>query len=136
VRKGEKIWMAFIDIYPLNDDGNLVDASVLAALKALSEAKFPKIVNDKVDHESKTKDGLKLNKLPILTTVYKISNNLVVDVNAKEEESIDARLSISVADGNIHALQKGGDAPLTIEDIKKMIDIAMKKEKELVKFLK
>ena len=136
IRKGEKIWMAYIDIYPLNDDGNLFDASVLASLKALQEAKFPKLVDDKIDHESKTIVGLKLSKLPILTTVYKINNNMVVDVNAKEEEVIDARLSISVADGNIHALQKGGEVPLSIDDIKKMVDIALKKEKELVKFLK
>ena len=132
----EKIWMAFIDIYPLNDDGNLVDASVLAALKALQEAKFPKLVDDKVDHESKTNVGLKLGKLPILTTVYKIKGNLLVDVNSKEEQVIDSRLSISVADGNIHALQKGGDFPLNIDDIKKAVDIAIKKENELVKFLK
>jgi len=136
IKKGEKIWMAFIDIYPLNDDGNLVDASVLAVLKALQEAKFPKIVGDKVDHESKTSTGLKLSKLPILTTVYKIGESLLVDVNAKEEEVIDARLSVSVANGNVHALQKGGDTALSIEDVKKMVDIAVKKEKELVKFLK
>ena len=136
IRPGEKIWMAFIDIYPLNDDGNLVDASVLAALKALQEAKFPKLVDDKVDHESKTNVGLKLGKLPILTTVYKIKGNLLVDVNSKEEQVIDSRLSISVADGNIHALQKGGDFPLNIDDIKKAVDIAIKKENELVKFLK
>jgi len=136
VKEGEKVWMVFIDIYPLNDDGNLIDASVLASLKALSEAKFPKIVNDKVDHESKTNVGLKLSKLPITTTIYKINNNLIVDVNNKEEEVIDARLSVSVADGNIHAMQKGGDVPLRFDDINKMIDIAMKKEKELAKFLK
>ena len=128
--------MAFIDIYPMNDDGNLIDASVLASLKALSEAKFPKIVDDRVDHESKTNVGLKLNRLPITTTLYKINNTIVVDVNNKEEEVIDARLSVSVADGNIHAMQKGGDTPLSFDEINKMIDIAMKKEKELVKFLK
>ena len=136
IKKGEKIWMAFIDLYPLNDDGNLVDACVLGVLKALQEAKFPKIVNDKVDHESKTTTGLKLSKLPILTTVYKIGNSLLVDVNHKEEEAIDARLSISIANGNVYALQKGGDVPLTTDEIKKMVDIAIKKEKELVKFLK
>ena len=136
IKEGEKIWMAFIDIYPLNDDGNLIDASVLASLKALSEAKFPKIVNDKVEHESKTNNGLKLNKLPVTTTLYKISGNILVDVNNKEEQVVDSRLSVSVADGNIHALQKGGDVALSIDDISKMIDIAMKKEKELAKFLK
>lgn len=136
IKKGEKMWMVFIDIYPVNDDGNLIDASLLAVLKALQEAKFPKIVNDKVDHESKTATGLKLSKLPILTTVYKIGKDLLVDVNAEEEEVIDARLSVSIANGNVHALQKGGDAVLSVDDIKEMVDIAVKKEKELVKFLK
>lgn len=136
IKEGEKIWMAFIDIYPLNDDGNLIDASVLATLKALSEAKFPKIVNDRVDHESRSNTGLKLNKFPITTTLYKISGNILVDVNNKEEQVVDARLSVSVADGNIHALQKGGDVSLSYDEIAKMVDIAVKKEKELVKFLK
>ncbi len=136
LRKGEKIWMVFIDIYPVNDDGNLIDASLLGVLKALQEAKFPKVVDDKVDHESKTSTGLKLNKLPILTTVYKINDNLLVDVNIQEEKTIDARLSVSVADGKIHALQKGGDISFTVDEVKKAVEIATKKEKEMVKFLK
>lgn len=136
IKEGEKIWMAFIDIYPLNDDGNMVDASVIAALKALSEAKFPKIDGDRIDNETRTNVGLKLEKTPVLTTLYKIGNNILVDVNNKEEQVIDARLSVSVANGNIHALQKGGDASLTIDEVKKMVEIAIKKEKELVKFLK
>jgi len=136
VREGEKVWMVFIDIYPLNDDGNLIDASVLASLKALSESKFPKLANDKVDHETKTNVGLKLNKVPVTITLYKINNNILVDVNNKEEEVIDARLSVSVSDGNIHALQKGGDSPFSLDEIGKMIDMAVKREKELAKFLK
>ena len=136
IKKGEKIWMTFIDIYPVNDDGNLLDASLLGVLKALQEAKFPKIVDDKIDHESKTTSGLKLAKLPILTTVYKINGKLLVDVNAQEEKVIDSRLSVSVANGQIHALQKGGDVSFTVDEIKKAVEIATKKEKEMVKFLK
>ena len=44
---------------------------------------------------------------------------------------IDARLSISVHDENIHAMQKGGDKVITLEDVEKMVDLAIKKEKEL-----
>ena len=136
IKKGEKIWMTFIDIYPINDDGNLLDASLLGVLKALQEAKFPKIVDDKIDHESKTNSGLKLAKLPILTTVYKINGKLLVDVNTQEEKVIDARLSVSVANGQIHALQKGGDVSFSVDEVKKAVEIATKKEKEMVKFLK
>jgi len=136
IKEREKVWNIFIDIYPMNDDGNLIDASVLASLKALSDAKFPKITDDRVDHETKTNVGLKLNKIPITTTLYKISGNIIVDANNKEEEVIDTRLSVSVADGNIHALQKGGNTPLSFDEISRMIEIAVKKEKELAKFLK
>jgi len=136
IKEREKVWNIFIDIYPMNDDGNLIDASVLASLKALSDAKFPKITDDRVDHETKTNAGLKLNKIPITTTLYKISGNIIVDANNKEEEVIDTRLSVSVADGNIHALQKGGNTPLSFDEISRMIEIAVKKEKELAKFLK
>lgn len=35
VEEGEKVWMVFIDIWALDDDGNLMDASALAAIAAL-----------------------------------------------------------------------------------------------------
>src|SRR3989344_7262368 len=42
VEKGEKVWTIFIDICSINDDGNLLDASGIAALSALKIAKLPK----------------------------------------------------------------------------------------------
>ena len=42
IKKGEKVWTVFIDIYSINDDGNLLDASALAAVSALLSAKMTK----------------------------------------------------------------------------------------------
>jgi exosome complex component RRP42 len=136
IREGEKIWMVFIDIYPLNDDGNLIDASVLATLSALKDAKFPKVENDKIVSGEYSDKKIELNKIPITFTFGKINNKILVDLNSKEESVIDARLSISVYDGNIHAMQKGGDNSITLEEVEKMIDIAFKKEKELRSMVK
>jgi len=136
IRPGEKIFMLFIDIQIMNDDGNLIDASVLGAMKALSETRIPKLENDKVVYGEFTSKKLKLDKMPVTCTIYKIGNNLVVDVNSKEEEAVDARLSVNVANGKIHAMQKGGNFGFTVEEVGRAIDIAIKKEKELVKFLK
>jgi exosome complex component RRP42 len=136
IRPGEKIFMAFIDIHILNDEGNLIDAAVLGAMKALSETRLPKVENDKIVYGEFTSKKLKLDKMPVTCTIYKIGNSLLVDVNSKEEEVVDARLSVNVANGTIHAMQKGGDFGFTIDEIGKAIDIAIKKEKELVKFLK
>src|SRR3989344_5460010 len=42
ITEGEKVWAVFIDIYSINDDGNLVDASCIGAVAALKVAKMPK----------------------------------------------------------------------------------------------
>ncbi|MEK6835302.1 MAG: exosome complex protein Rrp42 [Nanoarchaeota archaeon] len=136
VKEGEKIWMVFIDIYPLNDDGNLIDASVLATLTALKHAKFPKIENDKVLFGECSDKKLPLNKTPVTFTFGKIGDKILLDLNSKEESVIDSRLSVSVFEGNIHAMQKGGDKAISPEDVEKMVDIAIKKEKELRSMIK
>jgi exosome complex component RRP42 len=136
IKKGEKIWMVFIDVYPLNDDGNLIDASVLATLAALKQVRFPKLEDDKVVFGEFTEKKLELNKLPITFTFGKINNKIILDCNSKEESVLDARLSISVNEGNIHAMQKGGDKSIILDEIEKMIDIAIGKEKELRGLLK
>jgi len=136
IKEGEKVWTIFIDIYPINDDGNLIDASGLASLAALKIAKFPKVEGDKVVYGEFTNEKLKLNKLPIIFTFGKIQDKILLDPNSKEEEALDSRLSISVHDGNIHAMQKGGNNAILIEDVEKMIDIAIKKEKEIRSLLK
>ena len=128
--------MIFLDIYPTNDDGNLIDASVLAALAALKNTKLPKVEDDKVVYGELSSEKLKLNKLPITFTFGKINDKIILDPNSKEEMVLDARLSISVYEGNIHAMQKGGDKGITLEEIEKMIDIALKKEKEIRGLLK
>ncbi len=136
IEEGKKVWIIFLDIYPINDAGNLIDASVLAALAALKSAKIPKVEDDKVIFGELTNEKLKLNKLPVTMTFGKINDKIIVDPETKEEEILDSRVSISVYDGNIHAMQKGGDGGLTIEDIEEMTEMAIKKEKELQKVLK
>lgn len=138
IKKGEKVWMLFIDIYPINDEGNLYDAAYLAALTALRTAKFPKLVKDTVDYTVHTKEGLPLSKnFPLSCTVMKAKNHLFVDATEKENEVIDARLTVGVThDNKICALQKGGDVGLSIDEIDKMVDLAIEKTKELRKLIK
>ena len=85
IKKGELIWMVFIDIYPLNDDGNLIDASVLGALAALKHARFPKLEKDKVVFGEFTDKKLGLTKLPVTLTFGKINDKILLDLNSKEE---------------------------------------------------
>lgn len=138
IKEGEKVWTILIDIYSINNDGNLADAIGLAALAALKDAKFPKydIEKNKIDYKEKTKK-LILKEFPIPVTVFKIKDKFIVDPILDEEYAADARLTIAtVEDGRICALQKGGESFLTTEEIDKMIEIATEKSKELRKLLK
>ena len=132
----EKAWIVVIDLCTINDDGNLFDASSLAALAALKDTKFPHYDGEKIDYSAKTEDSMEIENTPLSVTVIKIGDKFVVDPSSEEEKVVDARLTVaSMEDGTLCALQKGGDHPLTTEDIKKMMDIGVEKAKELRELL-
>ena len=132
---GEKVLSTFIDIHILNHQGNLQDAAALAAVTALKNARIPKVENVKVVRGEWEKP-LPIAYTPINVTVCKVGNAFIVDPNYKEEQVVDAKLSISVRDDDkICALQKQGTKELKVEDIEKMLDIAIEKSKELRKLI-
>tara|TARA_Y100000310_G_scaffold332019_1_gene406740 strand:+ start:68 stop:841 length:774 start_codon:yes stop_codon:yes gene_type:complete len=136
ITEGEKVWIIVVDVCTINDEGNLFDIAALAALAALKDTKFPKFDGEKIDHAEYTKDGLPLNEMPLSVTVIKIGDHFLVDPDYEEEKCVDSRLTVaSIEDGTLCALQKGGDDPLSIEEIGKMIDLALEKTKELRKLL-
>lgn len=131
--KGESVWSMAIDIVPINYDGNLIDMGGLAGIAALKTTRFPTRLEDgTVDYHKPTDQKIELNNFPIPVTVYKVGDVFIVDPTDEEEKAVDARLTITTLDENtICALQKGGDAPLKSEDIKKMVDIAFKTAKKI-----
>ncbi len=134
ITPGEKVWACLIDICPINDAGNLFDAGALAVLAALKDAKYPKYDGEKIDYSEKTKESLPLSKEPLSCTVLKIGDHYVVDPVTEEEKVYDARLSVAaLKDGSLCAMQKGGEEPLTSEQLLEMVDLAVKKTKELRK---
>ena len=137
VEPGKKVFVVFVDVYVLNHDGNLIDASALAALAALLNTK---IFNYEVkEGEIKIKPGytpLPLQNYPTAVTFAKINGKLIVDPWLEEEQIMDARLTITVdKDGKICALQKGGYGYFTTQQIFEAAEIAMKKAEELRKLV-
>jgi exosome complex component RRP42 len=136
VRKGELAWMISIDICSLNDEGNLLDAASIAAIAALKNARFPSMKDEKVDYKNLTDKKLTISKTPVSVTVLKIGDKFIVDPTNEEELVIDARLTVATTEeGNICALQKGGDLQLSLDDISAMIDIALAKGNDIRKLL-
>jgi len=134
---GKKVFIVFVDIYVLNHDGNLIDASALAALAALINTKT---FNYEVKNgEIKIKPGYKqlpIRNYPIAVTFAKINDKLIVDPWLEEENVMDARLTITFEkEGRICALQKGGSGHFTPKQILEAIKIASEKSEELRKIV-
>jgi len=137
IRKGELVWTVFLDIYPINNDGNLIDAAALAAISALRSAVFPKLEGDKVLFGEFTKTKLPLTIIPITTTFGVVDGKVIADPGREEEKWLDCRLSVAVSEkGDVHALQKSGEAGLDIETVDEIIGLAIKKGAEIRKVLK
>jgi exosome complex component RRP42 len=127
-----KAWSIFIDLYVLNYNGNLFDASTLAAMSALATAKVPKYEDGKAVYEKKT-EPLKLKGYVVSTTFGKIENALLLDTNMHEENAASARLTVA-NDGNVvRAMQKGLGGSLSSAEIEKLVDVSLSKYGELKK---
>ncbi len=137
IEPGKKVFVVFVDIYVLNHDGNLIDASALASVSALVNAKMP---NYEIEEgEVKIKTGyspLPLKSHPITVTMVKINDKLVVDPSIEEEQVMDARISMAInEEGNICAIQKGGAGFFSPQKILEASKLAQEKAAELRKKL-
>jgi exosome complex component RRP42 len=131
----EKVWEVFVDVHIINNDGNLIDASALAAVAAVKTAKIPDIEDDKIIRDKLVKK-LPIAHEPITVTIGKVADKFIIDPNKEEEEVLDAKLSVAIMEnGKVCAMQKGGTHGLIEEDLDVMIELAVKKSKELRKFL-
>lgn len=135
ITPGEAVWTAFIDVCTINDAGNLFDAASLGALAALKDTKLPVRKEDgTLDYKEKTDKGLPLHDEPVEVTVLKIGDKFIVDPIREEEKVLDSRLTVAFTkDDKICALQKGGEVPMTADDVAHAVDIATSKVDELRK---
>lgn len=138
IKEGEKVWTIFIDIYSINDDGNLLDAAGLGAIAALMNAKIPKYdeKEEKVLYGELTKTSLPLSKeIPISITAHKIGQNLIVDPNRDEEDLSETRITIGSLNGVISSMQKGKSQELSIEEFNNILELIIKVERKVSSLL-
>lgn len=133
IKEGESIWTIFIDLYLVNNDGNVLDASSIASLVALKDAKFPKLdEKNKILKDGVSDKTIELRNNPLLFTFYKIGDKMVLDADIIEMGATDARLSIGVTEEkNLVAMQKGLDGSLTFDEVKFAVKTSIAKHKEL-----
>lgn len=133
ITPGKKVFVVFVDIYVLDHDGNLFDASALASILALATAKIRNYSLSE-DGRLEFRDGstsLPLQNFPVEITVARIGDKLIVDPSLEEEAMIDARITIAVGkDDEICAIQKSGLGALSLDDVYKAADIAKDKARK------
>ena len=130
---GKLVQIVYVDLYVLNYDGNLIDACSAGAIAALMGAKKP--VYNVVEKEAKLsgeKVPLTVKKKPVAISIIKIGDKFILDPTADEEDVMDCRLTITFdEDGHICTMQKSGSEGLTLDEIKKCINMAQEKAPEI-----
>jgi exosome complex component RRP42 len=128
IKSGEKVWSIFIDIYPINDAGNIIDAACIAAVAALLTATFPEYdeKTEKVRFGEYTTKKLPLSELvPLLLTFHKIGKKIVVDPITEEEDVSEARISFGLTkdkEVKINACQKENETAFSTQELSDILD--------------
>ncbi|MEM2942525.1 MAG: exosome complex protein Rrp42 [Candidatus Bathyarchaeia archaeon] len=137
IEPGKKVFIVFVDIYVLDHDGNLVDASTYGALAALLKCRMPEyeIRDGEIVYTGSSKP-LPMRNYPVPVTFAKIGRTLIVDPCLKEEEVMSTRLTVGVdKEGCVCAMQKGGMGALEIHEVTSAVEAAMLKSEEIRKLI-
>ena len=140
VEPGKWVWLVFVDLRVLDDNGNLFDAASISAITALATSRIP--VVEWVGETPTVVRGdyerpLRVAEIPLLTTFVKIGNAIFVDPSADEMRAADARISVAtVDDGSVTAIQKGGEGAFTKEELSLVFDRAIDRGKYLREIVK
>ena len=134
IEPGKKVYMIFCDIYPLEYDGNLIDAASLAANAALKRRQYKelKYKDDKLVETGKMLP-IPIQNLAIECTVAMIGDHMILDPTLREEFVQDSRLTMAVDEkDNFTAIQKGGgEGPMSLEQIDSALGLALERSKDL-----
>lgn len=142
IKKGEQVWTVIVDIYPINDDGAIIDAASIGTVAALHSAFIPGIKEDgRPDYENRTKNKIPLSKetMPISFTFYKLGSSMILSPTREEEESCEAKITWGISKFNkqymLNSCQKGLETPFSRAEIEEMMKILPKKYDEVMKKL-
>ena len=129
ITKNEKVWIIFLDIHLIDDNGNLFDASSLASISAMSNTIIPAS-----KYELGEDKKLSIERYPISCTFVKLGDEIVLDPSLDEETCATTRFTVSIDENDIIcAMQKGGSGSFIKDEIKYMIDIAKRESHKIRK---
>ena len=110
----------FIDSSVIDADGNLFDACSYASVAGILSCTVPKY--EIKDEAPVLVEGVTskppIKTIPVSVTMARIGDFVIVDPTKEEQACMDARITITTnSEGNICALQKGGDDGFTADQL-------------------
>ncbi|NCN99085.1 RNA-binding protein [Candidatus Pacearchaeota archaeon CG10_big_fil_rev_8_21_14_0_10_35_219] len=143
IKEGEKVWTVIVDIYPINDDGSLMDAASIGCVAALHNAKFPGLTeDDRADYKNRTDKKLPLSgeTMPVSFTFYKLGDNLILNPTREEEEACDTKVTFGISKWNgkymVNSCQKGEETVFKRAELERIMEILPGKYEDVMKKLK
>ena len=139
LEKDKSVIGLFADSVVTDHDGNLFDACSYSSVAAIMTSKIPKweIKDDKPAMVEGGESDAPITTIPISITMGRIGEFIIIDPNLDEWECLDARITITTnSDGNIVALQKGGSAGFTFDQLVKCSELSISagpKIREIIK---
>jgi len=128
LEKDKSVIGIFADNSITDHNGNLFDACSYASVTAILSCKIPKW--EMKDEKPTLVDGQvsdpPITTIPVSVTMGRIGDHIIVDPNSEEWQCMDARITITTnSDGNICALQKGGNDGFSLDQIIKCSEISI-----------
>lgn len=139
VESGKLVWHLKLTVYCIDDDGNLYDAVLLAAVAALKNVMLPSVTmhddlddhpdaksNMEIDAEASVKrsviatasnertNPLQMNDFPLVVSFAIVDDSVLMDPSAEEESVADSRLTFILhPSGELRAVEKPGGKHLS-----------------------
>ena len=154
-----QVWVLFCDLYCLDNDGNAMDAALIALLASLQDTKLPVLEAGPADQlvvSAAPPRPLVLNHTPVALTLAVIDTHIVADPTQQEESlggsvDVDAALlggssleaactsdNLSVVIGDNDALcgiYKPGGTPLSDDQLRESVELARARAQQVRKML-
>lgn len=108
--EGKHCWIIYVDVLILDEDGNLMDAIMLATRAALARTRLPGVTVEEGGDETEIvlsddpalAKTISLEPIPVTVTLSQIGQAFVVDASVPEEVCAEASICIAVdKSGNI-----------------------------------
>ncbi|MGB9717608.1 MAG: exosome complex protein Rrp42 [Thermoproteota archaeon] len=130
---GRSVYSLYVDLYILDYDGNLIDASVIASVNALGITNMPKyVVEGQAIKKTDEYFKLELKDHPVSITYAFLEDKYVVDPCLNEEYASDFTVSMTVkSDDRFCAIQKNGGGMIPPRKVIELLDRSVELGKEL-----